>query len=241
MSTEIIQAEPQSESLFEIISKAATDKSIPVERMIALFELQERLMQKEAEIALNLALAKLEPEIQALTKSKEGAKTKEGAVKFWYTPYEKIDAMLRPLLRKFGLSLSFTTEPYDGKPWSVVTVTEITKGGTKKAMIPYAPDSNTQLNTPQQIASGVSYAKRHLVVLLFNLVTEGADDDAAFAGAIAPEQIGKIERGLVEGKIDKTKFLQYLEKQFGVKEIALIPASGFDTVAKLLQQKKEQK
>lgn len=227
--------------ILEIIARAATDKDIDVSKMESLLNFQLRILDKEAEIELQKALAKLQPKIQALKKSKAGAKTNQGAVKFYYTPYEDIDAMLRKPLQECGLALSFSTRSVDGKPWFVLRTTEITRGGFIETMIPYAPDTNSQLNGPQQVASGTSYAKRQCVILMFNLVTEGADDNAGFAGAISVEQIGKIERLISECGVDREAFGKYLESQFGTNEIPLIPAAGFAEVESKLLQKKKQK
>jgi hypothetical protein len=59
--------------ILEIIARAATDKDIDVSKMESLLNFQLRILDKEAEIELQKALAKLQPKIQALKKSKAGA------------------------------------------------------------------------------------------------------------------------------------------------------------------------
>ena len=201
--------EPQS--ILQIIADAAANPNINADKMSALLTLQERIMEHEKEASLNAALALLTPKLVRLKKSKAGAKTRDGAIKYYYTPREDIDAMLRPLLRDCGLSLSFTAREIGGKAWFVARVTEITKGGFKEAMMPYTPDStNTQLNEPQKVSSGLSYAERHAIAMLFNLVTEGADDDAISTSVISREQAQQLRTLIDKSGANEVKFLAYM-------------------------------
>ena len=239
MSTEIQVAQPQS--ILEVIANVAKDPNANLSTMERLVELQFRIMDEERTQALNSALARLEPKIQTLVKSKAGAATKGGQVKFYYTPYEDIDRMLRPALRECGLSLSFTTRIVGAGCYLVAAVQEVSKGGIREAMLPYMPDTNDQLSGPQKVSSGLSYAQRRAVALLFNLVFAGEDDDAQFAGAITATEVGTVERLLTECAIDRPAFAEYLVKECGVRDIALIPASSFKEIESKLKQRKARK
>lgn len=244
MATTELAVQSDSQSIIQIIADVSKDPNVNVGVMEKLVDLQFRVLEEERQIELNKALARLEPRLKVLTKSKAGAKTKgdNPIVKFWYTPYEEIDRMLRPELRECGLSLSFSTRVIGDKPHFVATVQEVTKGGSREAIIPYAPDSNDQLNAPQKVASGLSYAKRVSVSMLFNLVFEGEDDNAQFAGAISTAQVGTLERLISECKnFDREEFANYLEKECGVREIALIPAQAFKEIESKLIQRKNRK
>jgi hypothetical protein len=217
-----------------IIARAAEDPNVSADKMERLLEMQFKIMNKQAEIELNQALAKLEPMLKTLTKTKAGAPTKGGTVKFFYTPYEEIDRMMRPVLRECGLSLTFSTRIVADKPYFIAQVQEVTKGACREAMIPYTPDTSSQMNNPQNIASGLSYAKRISVAMLFNLVFEGEDDNAAHAGALTDAELGIIERLLTEREVDRAAFLKFC----GVPETSLIPSSLFKEAKSKLEQKK---
>ncbi|MDE2020341.1 MAG: ERF family protein [Patescibacteria group bacterium] len=237
MSTELTKTQPTEQSILEIISSVSKDPNVNVEVMQKLVDLQFVVMEKEQQVELNKALARLEPKLETLMKSKAGAVTKDKQVKFYYTPYEEIDAMLRPALRDCGLSLSFSSRTIGDKTYFVATVQEITKGGQREAVIPYAPDTSDQLNQPQKIASGLSYAKRISVAMLFNLVFKGEDDNAQFAGAITALQAGTLDRLLAERDVDRPAFMKFIEKECGVSEITLIPARSFAEIESKLKQK----
>lgn len=239
-TTENALVKPEQPSVMGIIAQIANDPNVNVAVMEQLVNLQMKVDEQIQIKALNEALAKLEPLIQPLVKSKAGASTKTGVVKYYYTPYEQIDKMLRPLLKQCGLSLSFSTRQLGDKVFFVGQVQEVTKGGVREALIPYAPDANDQLNGPQKVASGLSYAKRYVVSMLFNLVTEAEDDDGAFAGAITAEQVGKIERLITEcgESFDGVAFVRFLEQQCGVSEVTLIPKHKFSEIEAALIQKK---
>lgn len=244
MNTELATIHEQRPSVMDMIAQVANGTDVAA--LEKLVDLEFRIRDEQKTEALNKALAQLEPKLRTLPKSKSGAKTKADAqgkqkVKFYYTPYQDIDKMLRPALRECGLLLTFDSRVIDGKIFFVAKVQEVTKGGFREVMLPYAPDGNEQLNGPQKVASGVSYAQRYAVKMLFNLVTEDdEDDDGNFAGAITDSQVGKINRLIseIEG-FDYAAFYDYLEAQTGVREIVLIPADKFEEVHARLQQKKE--
>ena len=224
-------------SVMDMIAHVANGTDVAA--LEKLVDLQFRILDEQKTAALNAALAQLEPLIEPLAKSKAGARTKEGSVKYYYTPYEATNKMLRPLLKQCGLSLSFSTRQIDGKTYFVGAVQEVSKGGIREAMIPFSPDGNSQLNSVQGIGSGLSYCRRYLVDMLFNLSSD-TDDDGAFAGAITAEQVGKIERLITEcgESFDGVAFVRFLEQQCGVSEVTLIPKHKFSEIEAALIQKK---
>jgi len=239
MSELVVKSEQPS--LIDVIARATADPSVDVGKMAQVVELQLKIDEEIRARVLNEALAKLAPLIAPLKKTKAGASTKAGQVKFYYTPYEQIAKMLAQPLRDCGLSLSFDTRPVGDKVFYVGRVQEVTKGGFREAMIPYAPDANDQLNGPQKVASGLSYAKRYVVSMLFNLVTESdnADDDGQFAGAISAEQVGEIERLITKcgDAFDGVGFVRFLEKSYGVSEVTKISSDKYEDVKAALLQK----
>lgn len=236
MSTTIQKRE--TDSVLAAIIEVSKGPDSNIDALQKLVDLHLAVRAEERQEELSRAIATLEPKLTTLVKSKSGAKTKSGDIKYWYTPFEDIDRMLRPLLRECGLSLSFSTREIGGKIFFVAQVQEVKKGGVREALIPYAPDTNDQLGGPQKVASGLSYAKRISVALLFNLVFEGEDDDGVFADAISAAQVGTIERLLTEREVDREAFLNFVESTCGVRDIALIPERFFIEFKSKLEQKK---
>jgi hypothetical protein len=152
--------------------------------------------------------------------------------------------MIRKPLRDCGLSLSFTTRVIADKPYFITQVQESTKGGIKESMLPYMPDTNDQLNAPQKVSSGLSFAERRGIAMLFNLVFADEDDNAQFAGSINAMQVGKVERALTECELHpsfkRSEFLDFIERDWNTREIAMIPAQAYNDIESKLESKLKQ-
>jgi hypothetical protein len=99
--------------MIEVISRAAADPSMDVEKMVKLVELHERIQAREARIEYSNAMARLAMQMPRITRSGIGFYEKNGqrTEAFKFAPYEAIDKAIRPLLSAEGFSLSFKTEP----------------------------------------------------------------------------------------------------------------------------------
>lgn len=227
MNTEIVTV-PQNDMIV-LLEKAISNPEVDPAKLNGLLDFQFRMMDKQAEIEFNAAFARLQPLLPTIQK--------RGAIKFGnanqpYAKYEDIDKAIRPLLNAEGFSLSFNSETSDkATTYSGTLLHKL--GHSKTVKTPPLPaDPSGSKNAIQALGSTMSYAKRYLVMMLLNIVTEDLDDDANSFGLINDAQIEEIEKLLIDTNSDKERFLKFVN----VESVAEIPARDFEKSISIIKQ-----
>ena len=195
MPGELIPATQQSLALertepspMEIIAAIARDPNVPVERLGALLDFQERLESRNAEKEFNSAFALAMMEMPRVVK--RGKKDMGGKGVIAYETYEDLDAAIRPIETRHGFARSFQLRPApEGKSGSVMTLRLTHRAGhsiTSERLC--RPDAGPGRNDTQAEGSGESYGRRYLTKAAWNIVTVGADDDGNSADPISEQQ-----------------------------------------------------
>lgn len=224
---------PTTANFLEVIKQAALDPNVDVQKMHGLLDVQERMMNKQAEINFNNALGDLQANLPRI--KKDAKIVHKGQLISTYAKYETIDEIIRPLLIARGFSLRFNSRESNGKV--IITGTLAHRDGHSITdEIPLSLDSSGAKNNVQGVGSTISYGKRYLVGMLLNLVFEGEDDDGMAAGqgpTITAEQAATI-KGLIEKTNSDTKqFLNWL----GIPNVDAMPATYYDRAFQTLKRK----
>jgi len=205
------QAEATTErAMIARIAELAADPSVDPDRIEKLLNIQITMMERDAKIKYDQALADLQQEMPRITARGE-IKNKNGDVTSRYMKYEDIDTVIRPLLQKYGFSLQHDRKDQDGK----MVITSILKhrsGHQDSVSIPLPYDQTNALKSAlQAAASTASFGKRHNVCSLLNIVAEGEDDDGLLKHIkIDDSQAKEIKDALRETGGDTKKFLEYM-------------------------------
>lgn len=187
---------PQGATLLDVISRAASDPTVDIEKMERLWAMKERMDAKQAEIEFNAALSRVQASMGRISAD---ATNKQTSSK--YATYGHLDAALRPLYTAEGFSLSFGTEPSaDGKVGMVCYVSH-SAGHTRtyKADVPSdgkGAKGGDVMTKTHAFGSGASYGMRYLLKMIFNVAIGEDDDDgnaASSAHAKAQEWIDAIQ------------------------------------------------
>lgn len=163
--------EQETGNFLAVIEKAAMNPDIDVDKMSKLLDMQERIMNKNAEIAFNRAMADLQPKMPYIPK-KAKIMNKNGGVQSFYAKYEEIDRLVRPLYTASGFSVDYNS----GGNKYFCTVSHV-EGHKKTFEMELPADKTGSKNDIQAMSSTVSYAKRILLCMAFNIVTMDEDDD----------------------------------------------------------------
>lgn len=230
----------QSNTMIDIIAKAASDPNVDVTKLEKLLDMQERIMEKQAEIDFNEALARISKLMPRIVKGgtvgyKEDKNNKNSATieAFKFARYEDIDKAVRPLLEAEGFSLSFDTVMKDGGG-VVMTGTLAHKSGHKRcASLPLALDVSGGKNNIQAMGSTTSYGRRYTMCMLLNIVTVGEDDDATSAEFVTHEQAVEIDVLARKVGANIPAFLKWI----GAESIQEIPAKNYAKAMKELKRK----
>jgi hypothetical protein len=235
----VIQREtglPEPANILEIVSRAAADPNIDVAKTEKLLEMYERISAKNAEVAFNLAMKASQEEMPKILRNKENQQTNSR-----YADLEQVNAAIVPVYTKHGFSLSFGTAdcPIAGHFRITCLVSHI--GGHSRSYQADVPIDMTGMKGNQNktathgFGSTMSYGRRYLTLLVFNITLTNEDKDGnQSAEGLSDEQIANIEALLTETSSDKGRFLKYLK----VSSLGDIPAANYSTVVKLLEAKR---
>lgn len=203
------------------LAQLASDPSVDPDRLEKLLNIQITMMERQAKIEYDQALADLQRDMPRITARGE-IKNKAGEITSRFMKYEDIDAVIRPLLQKYGFSLQHDRREEHGK--MVITTWLKHRGGHQDSVsIPLPFDQTNALKSAlQAAASTASFGKRHNVCSLLNIVAEGEDDDGVNTQhmKIDDAQAKEIKDSLRETDADVTRFLGYM-KVACVEDIAM--------------------
>lgn len=215
-------------SFMDLIAQNVNNPDFDVAKLNALIDANIRVNKIQSEIDFNMAMAALSEEMPRIIKGgsvgyKEDKKNPDSKVieAFKFARYEDIDEVLRPLLVKYGFSLSYSSEERAANGGGLIfTGTLSHKGGhSRSASIPLALDSSGGKNNIQGMGSTTSYGRRYTMCMLLNVVTVGEDDDGKGLDAfITNEQAVEIDMLITETGAKKITILK-LAKANDVREI----------------------
>ncbi|MEJ0093775.1 MAG: ERF family protein [Methylocella sp.] len=228
------------DSLLAVISKAARDPSVNVDKMERLMAMYERVEAARAKTAYSAALSAMQPDLPIIEERGKitiHKKDKPGEIQ-QETPYARwddINQAIRPVLGKHGFAISFRTGlASDGK----ITVTGILShaGGHQEETTMTLPhDSTGSKNAVQAVGSSTSYGKRYVAMALLNLSSTRSEDDDGRAGGgmvfLSKDQITEIDALIDRAKIvNRVKLLKFLKAE----SFEQIPAGRFDEIIRVI-------
>jgi hypothetical protein len=223
---ERMSQEPASEgtSLMAVISRAASDPNVDIDKMERLLLMQERIMARDAKNAFSAAFADMQTELPVIEerghiivreKAKDGSRTGDVIQDTSYALWEDINDAIKPVLSKFGFALTFKPgQTPDGR----VTVTGILMhrdGHSEEATVTLQHDSSGSKNAVQAVGSSTSYGKRYAAGALLNLTSrDGAerDDDGKKAVEIMPKAKARPVDGEMRAEVNACSTIEELER-----------------------------
>jgi hypothetical protein len=226
----------ESASLLEIISRAASDPSVDIDKMERLLQMKERLDARDAEAQFNAALCAAQSETGRVAADADNPQTRSK-----YATYAKIDKILRPIYTRHGLALSFD-ETDSPKQDHIRVLCHVTHSAGHK--MTYQKDMPADgkgakggdvMTKTHAAGAAQSYGRRYLVLGIFNVAIGEEDRDGnSTIARVSDQQAANIEALLTEVGGDKKRFLAYLKAD----SIADIPAANYATVIREIEAKR---
>lgn len=239
-SPEILPAETQEQSPFEILAKMASDPNVNVEKMERFIDLQKRIWDYQAEHEYNKDMVLCQEEMPVVPKDADNKQTNSK-----YPKLETIIKYTKPIYVKHGFAVEF----YEGKPENendVRIMADIKhRGGhtvTRYIDIPMddkGPKGTVNKTRPHAKVSSITYGRSRLLRMIFNIPDAESDDDGNAAGSelIDDKQLSQIVDMVNGSGADLNKFLNYLR----VPQLEAIPKSKFKVAITALESKLKQK
>lgn len=237
---DIVQKEPAQapEAMTTVIERMATNPDVDVHKLEKMLEMQERIMDREAEQAFNIAMANLRKELPAVLKNKKNTQTNSK-----YADLDNIKKAVDPLLAQHGFYDRYEDDyPEAGM---VGTTCEIVheQGHSKKNRVQFVLDDKgikgtTNKTTVHASASSMTYGQRLALCRALGIRISEDDDGNGAGEKITDDQAAEIKQILKDTGSDTKKFLQWA----GEKDVDSIPAVKYSRVmARLSEKKKEAK
>jgi len=225
MSNEL--AVKENQAMVSFIERAAADSNVDIDKLQKLIELKNSEEARTAKSQYNSAMAACQsemPEIQENGAAHNNIK---------YAKYEDIVKAVKPLLAKHGFSFSAKTN-FDEKFLVAQGIVSHAGGHSEETSIRLPFDNSGSKNAVQAIGSSISYAKRYLFCMLFNITTGGEDDDGNTAsGTITPDQAEKLKTRLKTTGSDVKAFLTILRSD----SVDALPAEFYAKADSMLTKK----
>lgn len=223
-----------AQMLKAVIDKGVTAESVGVvERLVSLYE---RMNEKEAERQFAVAFNKLQADIPAIQAVKE-VPNNDGSVRYCYAPYEEIMAKVRPILQRYGFTVSFSSAINDTRVVQSCTLQHV--GGHKRtnqsaARIGKGPPGSSDA---QGDGAASTYAKRFALCDCLNIVVERDTDARAEVGCVSFEEAAYLKEMVKETHSDEKAFLRYA----GAPDYEHISADRYVALARELHKKSQGK
>lgn len=230
------QVQEYAGDLLEVISRAARDPNVDIDKMERLMQMHERITQRDAEVAFNQAMAAAQAEMGRVSTNAHNPQTKSR-----YADFAQLDRALRPIYTSHGFALSFDEGPCE-KPDYVRVVCYVSHiaGFTRTYHRDMPADGkgakggDVMTKTHAAGAAG-SYGARYLLRGIFNVaVGEDDRDGNTPQDKITPEQVAELEAAAIEVGADIPKFCAYAK----IESLSDILAKDFNAALRTMKAKK---
>jgi hypothetical protein len=178
-----------------------------------LMDLAERFKSDRAAEAFAVAMNSVQNEMPCVVKDRENSHTRAR-----YATLENVQTVIRPVYARHGFSLSYGTEE-SKLPGHVRLVCDVshTGGCTRRYHLDCPMDGagakgGSNKTDIQAMGSSISYGRRYLVLMIFNITVANQDVDGNAADAldtITEAECLDIEGLMEDKKVDYARFLEW--------------------------------
>lgn len=210
--------EVQPANLLQALVHVATTPGISIDVIERMVALQERQEARQAQTAFMDAMAECQKEIPQIDRS--GRIMVKERTRSTFALHEDIDTAIRPIYTAHGFAVAYDTTPRDGKLEVSCKVTH-RMGHAEMKTIALPIDNSDFRSGVQSVGSTITYGKRQLLGMHFNIVTKGVDNDGRGSDKpITQEEANDLQSLMEEVKQDIPRFLKYFE----IDKISDLPA-----------------
>lgn len=239
MSEALAIREDNSPSVLAVIAEAV-QRGADVATMERLLALQERVLARDAEIMFNQDMKMAQEEMRPIVRDAENNHTRSR-----YARLETIDAAIRPIYTRHGFALTFNSgEPRNAGAIRILCDVRHIGGHSKPYELEGDLDTagsqgKSNKTSIQGLGSSVSYLRRYLTCMIFNITLTNEDKDGQKTGDLVnEEQLRKI-RDMINALewAEDSNQLRGLLAFTGVAHLEALRAVQFEPVMETLRAK----
>jgi hypothetical protein len=223
-------------SLLQVITRAASDSSVDIDKMERLMAMHERLVERDAKQAFSTSLTAAQAAMGRIKANKTNSQTKSE-----YATYGKLDQALRPIYVDHGFALSFDTGDAPA-PEMVRVLAHVSHsaGFTRTYHVDMPADGKGAkggdvMTKTHATGAAMSYGMRYLLKMIFNVAVGEDDKDGNVPTSqelptITEAQVKELLQLIDRSKSTADKFCQ-------VAKIDAVPdllAAHFDAAKNML-------
>ncbi|WP_313415983.1 ERF family protein [Stenotrophomonas sp.] len=181
----------QATGLAAVLQQALMMPEQGVDRLERMWEMHKEMQDRDAARAYADAMKACQKEMPAIQKRGKNKQTNSR-----YALLEDINRLITPIYTRHGFSLSFGTDRSELADHVGIVCDVMHDGGYSKTYTYDAPIDNVGIKgeknktTTHGRGSAISYGRRYLVMMIFNL-TIGDDDDGNAAGENEHQRIAR--------------------------------------------------
>lgn len=236
-STDVVS---QADGLLDVISRAARDPGVDIDKMERLIAMKERIDAQQAKADFARAMSATQSELRAIATDAANPQTKSR-----YASYAALDGAVRPIYSRYGFALSFNTSPDAPVDMLRVTCDVMHEAGH---VAHYSVDMPADgkgakggdvMTKTHATGAAMSYGQRYLLKLIFNIAVGDDKDGNSVAPSISVKQYDEIKKRIVEVQADEAAFIEYLKAQrvLDSDDLADLAASAFGNAMSALNRK----
>lgn len=229
---------PLADSLLNFVARAMADPTINVDKLEALLRIQREIVADDARLQFNRAMSVAQGEMQPVIRDAASDQTRSK-----YARLETIDAAIRPIYTRNGFCLEFNSEPIEGPNERIVCEVSHSAGHTKRFQLEAAPDTvgpqgKANKTALHGLGSTVSYLRRYLTCMAFNVALTNDDNDgnrsrpAANDGRITEAQADELHDLMTRGRIREGTVIEKMAP--GLRSIGQLPAKDYPQIKNAL-------
>jgi hypothetical protein len=168
----------QTTAMDSFIERAAMDPGFDIAKFEALLRMQREIMEQQARQQFNAAMsdaqAEMVPVVRDATNTHTGTR---------YATLDAVDRDMRPVYTRHGFSVRYGSAPAPRDGWIRVTCVVAHRAGFWEshhldAQLDITGTKGTTNKPPiQAVGSSVTYLRRYLLCMIFNIVLTSDDDD----------------------------------------------------------------
>ncbi len=230
----------QADGLLDVISRAARDPSVDIDKMERLIAMKERIDAQAAKTAFSKAMSAAQGEMRPIAADASNPQTRSK-----YASYSALDNAVRPIYGKYGFALSFNAPPGAPEDHIRVTCDAMHVDGHEKHYSVDMPcdgkgaKGNDVMTKTHATGAGLSYGQRYLLKLVFNLAVGEDKDGNAVMPAISVKQYNDLKKRITDVQADEPAFIQYLKSQrmLATDDLSDLDASAFNNAMSALNRK----
>ena len=237
-------ATKQNDNMIALVEKVVSDPNLDASKLEKLLDMQERIFDKNAEIAFNDEMAKVQAELKPIINEAHNGQTNSN--------YTKLDSIIKygsPVWTKHGFALSFGTDNSNLENHIGITcIVSHAQGFSRQYRWDLPLDDvgiKGSKNKTAIHASGstVSYGRRYLTCMIFNIATQDDDDGNAANSVkyITPEQAADLQSLIDSKDFDKQKvagILNGLSRKYGASSLSKVKDSDYETICRGIEAMK---